>query len=83
MTDEFGRFQEAAKKVFGANNFHKRLTTCLQQRGYVKILSDYVGSDLIKPIWLYIYVRSSSASQPQRVHLLDINGAATLRVSPV
>ncbi|UJR23545.1 hypothetical protein I4U23_026534 [Adineta vaga] len=72
-------FQEAAKKIFGSNSFHKTLKKCLQSNHYTMILSDYVGSDLIKPIWLYMFV-STTMLQSQRVNLLKINTELTMKV---
>ncbi len=75
-------FQEVSKQLIGDNVFHKTLKTCLQENNYIEIISDYVGSNIIKPIWLYIYV-SDKTIQSQRVKLLKDNNKSTLKVYQV
>ncbi|CAF0900187.1 unnamed protein product [Adineta ricciae] len=72
-------FQESAKKVFGSYSLHKTIIQCLQNHQYTMILSDYVGSNVIKPIWLYLFV-TNVILQSERLHLLTINGETTLKV---
>ncbi|CAF4499513.1 unnamed protein product [Rotaria sp. Silwood1] len=72
-------FQEASKKMIGLNTFHKTLKTCLENENYVEIISDYVGSNIVKPIWLYIYA-SNIIVKSQRVKLLKCGNKPTLKV---
>ncbi len=46
------------------------------------MVSDYVGSSIIKPIWLYVYVVNKTM-QSQRVKLLKYNNEPTLKVYQV
>jgi hypothetical protein len=75
-------FQEASKKLIGSNLFHKTLKHCLQDNNYIEIISDYVGSSIVKPIWLYIYVLNTTM-QLQRVKILNYNKGSTLKVYQV
>ncbi|CAF0791021.1 unnamed protein product [Adineta ricciae] len=72
-------FQESSKKVFGSYSLHNTIIQCLQNHQYTMILSDYVGSSVIKPIWLYLFA-TNVILQSERLHLLTINGETTLKV---
>jgi len=58
------------------------LKQCLQDNNYIEIVSDYVGSSIIKPIWIYIYI-SNTTMQSQRVKLLKYKKESTLKVYQV
>jgi len=75
-------FQEASKKLIGSYSFHKTLKHCLEDNNYIEIISDYVGSSIVKPIWLYIYALNI-AIQLQRVNLLKYKNEPTLKVYQV
>jgi hypothetical protein len=75
-------FQEASKKLMGFYSFHKTLKHCLEDNNYIEIISDYVGSSIVKPIWLYIYALNI-AMQLQRVNLLKYKNEPTLKVYQV
>jgi hypothetical protein len=75
-------FQEASKKLIGSNSFHQTLNDCLQHNNYIEIISDYVGSNIVRPIWLYIYVLNTTM-QSQRVKILNYNKGPILKVYQV
>ncbi|CAF0730541.1 unnamed protein product [Adineta steineri] len=72
-------FQETSKKLIGSNSFRKTLTKCLKNKNYIELLSDYVGSNINKPIWLYIYIPNKTM-QSQRVNILTLNTERTLKI---
>ncbi|CAF4242364.1 unnamed protein product [Rotaria socialis] len=72
-------FQEATKTVVGSNSFHKTLKNCLQNENYTAIISGYVGSAILKPIWLYIFA-SDRIGKSQRVNLLKFKEEYILKV---
>ncbi len=78
----YSSFQEASKKLIGDNAFHKTLKNCLEKNNYIEMVSDYVGSNIIKPIWLYIYV-AKETMKSQRVELFRYNNKPTLKVYQV
>ena len=75
-------FQEVSSKLHGSRAFQKILQDCLANEHYEEIIADYVGSNIVKPIWLYIYV-ASAAIQAQRVNLLKWREETILKVYQV
>ena len=75
-------FQEANTRIFGSISFDKTLKDCLETKKYTEIISDYVGSDNVKPTWLHIFV-ANILLRSNRVNLLSFGLAPTLRIYQV